>query len=72
MRATIDRIDEGIAVMIPREGDARPFRLPISLLPPGCHEGDLVTVTIERDETATAEAKERVAGLIGRLEKKGR
>lgn len=72
MRATIDRIDEGIAVMIPREGDARPFHLPVSLLPPGCREGDIVTVTIEWDEAATAEAKERVAGLIGKLEKKGR
>jgi len=72
MRATIDRIDEGIAVMIPREGDPRPFHLPVSLLPPGCREGDIITVMIERDEAATAEAKGRVAGLIGRLEKKGR
>ncbi|MCK9630828.1 MAG: DUF3006 domain-containing protein [Methanoregula sp.] len=72
MRATVDQIDEGIAVMVPREGDARPFHLPVSFLPPGCREGDIVTVTIVRDDAATAEAKERVAGFIQRLEQKGR
>lgn len=69
MKATIDRIDEGIAVLISRDDDTLQVRIPARLLPPDCREGDILTVTFERDETATAEAKSRVAGLIRNLKK---
>jgi hypothetical protein len=72
MKAAIDRIEEGIAVLIPRENEALPLHLPVSVLPPGCREGDIVTISVERDEAATDAARERVAGLVRRLEKSGR
>lgn len=67
MKTTIDRIDDGIAVLIPRDDDTLQLRIPASLLPESCREGDIVTVTLERDESATAEARARTAGLIARL-----
>ncbi|MDD1687604.1 DUF3006 domain-containing protein [Methanoregula sp.] len=71
MKATIDRIEEGIAVLILRTDEPLRFHLPVSLLPPECREGDIVTIAVERDTKATAEARDRVAGLIHDLQKKG-
>ena len=69
MKATVDRIDEGIAVLIDREDENRKFSVPASLLPPGCREGDILTVSFELDEKATAEAKKKISGLIQKLRK---
>ena len=67
MKATIDRIEGKTAVLISLDDEAVRFNLPVSLLPPGCREGDILTIGIERDTTGTKEAKERVSGRIERL-----
>ncbi len=67
MKAAIDRIDEGIAVLIDPDDDTCRLRVPVSLLPEGSREGDILTVTFERDEAATAEAKKKIAGLVRKL-----
>jgi hypothetical protein len=67
MKAMIDRIDEGIAVLIPRDDETLRLMLPVSVLPPDCREGDIVTISIGRDDGATREAKDRSASLIDRL-----
>jgi len=70
MKATIDRIEGGIAVLIPRDDEARRFQLPVSALPPDCREGDIVTISIGRDSEATREAKDRAAALVDRLNRR--
>jgi len=67
MRATIDRIEGNLAVLIVMEDESVRFTLPLSLLPAGCREGDIVMIGIERDIEATTAAKERVAGKIENL-----
>ncbi|MFA4862082.1 DUF3006 domain-containing protein [Methanoregula sp.] len=67
MKAAVDRIEETIAVLISCEDESVRLNLPVSLLPPGTSEGDIVSLSIGRDEEATHAAKERVAGLIGKL-----
>jgi hypothetical protein len=67
MKATIDRIEGTIAVLIPQDEKTMQFNLPVSLLPPGCREGDILTIGIERDLAGTAEAKKRVSGRIDTL-----
>jgi hypothetical protein len=42
------------------------------LLPEGCKEGDILNVSIELDPEATSQAKERVAGMMEKLKKKGK
>ena len=64
MKATIDRIEGTIAVLIPQDDEEMRFNLPVALLPPGCQEGDILTIGIERDLTGTAEARNRVSGRI--------
>ncbi len=67
MRVTIDRIEEGVAVLILDNEPCSRFTLPASRLPPGSLEGDLLTLTLERDEEETRAAKDRSASLIATL-----
>jgi hypothetical protein len=71
MKAVIDRVEGEFAVLL--LGDKGEFKLniPISLLPEGCREGDLLNVSIERDVVGTEQAEERVSGLMEKLKKKG-
>jgi hypothetical protein len=70
MKAAIDRIEEGIAVLIPCGDEKKRLNLPVATLPPGSKEGDIVTIGGERDPEATAAAKERSAALVERLKRK--
>lgn len=67
MRATIDRIEGTLAVLISREDESVRVNLPVSLLPPGYREGDIITIRIERDSEATTAVKERVSDRIEKL-----
>ncbi|HET6581461.1 MAG TPA: DUF3006 domain-containing protein [Methanoregula sp.] len=67
MKATIDRIEGATAVLISQNNEAVRINLPVSLLPPGCREGDILMIEIERDTSETEKAKERVSGRIKRL-----
>ncbi len=67
MKAVIDRIGEMFAVLVFPEEENLRLNLPLALLPAGCCEGDILTLSVERDEAATHEAQDRVSGLIGDL-----
>ena len=71
MKAVIDRFEGELAVLL--LGDKGEFRLnfPLSLLPAGCKEGDILNISIERDLAATEQTKERVSGLMEKLKQKG-
>jgi len=71
MRATIDRIEGTLAVLIAEEDESVRFVLPLSLLPAGCREGDIVVIGIERDIEATTAARERISGRIENLKSRG-
>ena len=70
MKAVIDRFEGELAVLL--LGDKGEFRLnfPLSLLPAGCKEGDILNLSIERDLAATEQTKERVTDLMEKLKKK--
>jgi hypothetical protein len=69
LKVSIDRIEEGIAVLVMQEDPRERITVPVVFLPPGCHEGDVLTLMLERDPAATATAKERVSGLMKKLMK---
>jgi hypothetical protein len=69
MKATIDRIEGGIAVLLSLEDETVRVQVPVSVLPGGSREGDILSITLERDDKATAEAKAETASLIGRLKR---
>ena len=70
MKVTIDRVEGTVAVLISLEDESVRVNVPVSLLPPGCREGDILTIRIERDRAATEAAQERVADLIEKLKKR--
>ena len=70
MKVTIDRIEGNVAVLISREDESVRVNVPVSLLPPGCREGDILTIRLERDGAATEAAQERVSGLIEKLKER--
>ena len=70
MDMTIDRIEEGIAILIGREDETVRLKIPAAHLPPGCREGDILRMTLEQDKEAAARARERVSALQDRLRKK--
>jgi hypothetical protein len=71
MRATIDQIGGTLAMLIAEEDESVRFTLPLSLLPAGCREGDIVVIGIERDIEATTAARELVSGRIENLKSRG-
>ena len=70
MKAVVDRVEGELAVLL--LGDKGEFRLnfPLSLLPEGVKEGDVLNISIERDLAATEQTKERVSGLMEKLKQK--
>jgi hypothetical protein len=69
MKATIDRMEGDLAVLVSIEDQEVRIQVPVSVLPGGSREGDILSITLERDDKATAEAKAETASLIGRLKR---
>jgi len=70
MNMTIDRIEGTVAVLISCQDESVRANVPVSLLPPGCRDGDILTIRIERDLPATNAARGRVSALIEKLKNK--
>jgi len=71
-RVSLDRVEEGLAVLLVREDESIRFTLPRSLLPEDAREGDILAVTVRRDVEATEAARQRVAERIARLKSHSR
>lgn len=68
MKAAIDRIDEGVSILLTDDLPPHRITLPAALLPPGSREGDILDLRLGRDEAATDTARARAAGQIRRLQ----
>jgi len=69
IKATVDRIEGEVAVLLLRDDETVKFNLPAVFLA-GIKEGDIVDITITKDIETTREARERVSALIEKLKKK--
>jgi hypothetical protein len=69
MKAAVDRIEGGVAVLIPCDDSGTIIRLPHFLLPEA-GEGDIVDLIITRDEAGTAAAREKSRYLVAKLNNK--
>ena len=70
MKVTIDRFEDGYAVLLIRGEEQVHIDFPEEYLPEGCKEGDILDIEISRDVAGTEEARERVSDLIEKLKKK--
>jgi len=69
IKATLDRIEGEMAVLLFWEDEKVQFNLPAVFLA-GIKEGDIVDITISKDVAGTDEARERVSSLIEKLKRK--
>jgi len=63
MKAVVDRIDGGIAVLILCENDETTIQLPFFLLP-DAREGDLVDILVIHDIVGTTDAREKSINML--------
>jgi hypothetical protein len=70
MKAIIDRLEGELAVLLMGEEGKIRVNFPISLLPEGSKESDVLSIAIERDPQATQQTKERTSSLMEKLKKK--
>lgn len=71
MKAVIDRVEGELAVVLIGEKGEFKLNIPLSLLPEGSRESDILNISIERDSVETQQVKKNVSGLMERLKKKG-
>lgn len=69
MKCSLDRIEEGIAVLIPLDHPLQQVTVPVTLLPGGSREGDILDLALQRDPAATAAARVASAVTIAKLKK---
>lgn len=69
-KVTLDRVEEGTAVLLVRDDETIKINIPLTLLPPESREGDILDIIIVRDIQETEDAKERVLSLLGKLKNK--
>jgi len=71
-KVTLDRIEEGIALLLVRDEEKIRINIPLFLLPEGSKEGDILDIAITRDVRETEDAKERVSSLLEKLKSKNK
>lgn len=66
-KASIDRIENGLAVLILNNKNTDQVIIPMSIMPQGANESDVVAINISRDKEETAIVKRRVSELLKEL-----
>lgn len=69
-KATLDRIENNIAVLLVRPEETVRLNTPLSLLPEGSKEGDILRINITKDEQETKLTKEQVSSMLEKLKNK--
>jgi hypothetical protein len=72
VRAVLDRIEGEMAIILLGEDEMIKIDVPISLMPAGSREGDILDITFRKDEKATEEARESARATIERLKARSR
>lgn len=70
IKVTLDRTENQIAVLLIRPEETTKISIPLSLLPEGSKEGDILNIDIIKDVQETEQAKERVSSLLEKLKNK--
>jgi hypothetical protein len=69
MKAIVDRIEGDLAVLLLEPEEKIQFTVPSQVLP-GIQEGDIVDISVTRDEPATRDAKATSTDLIRKIRDK--
>ena len=67
IKAFVDRIESGLAVILLSDGSGVQFDLPLEYLPPGTEAGDHLMITFQLDPESREETLRSIAELKRRL-----
>ena len=70
LKFTVDRIEEGYAVLLLRNEESTIVNWPLKAIPFSISEGDVLIFKIEKDEEERDAARERVKSLLQKLQEK--
>ena len=70
IKTTLDRIENTIAVLLVRPEETTKIHIPVSLLPEGSKEGDILNINITKEVQEAEQTKERVSSLLEKLKNK--
>jgi hypothetical protein len=70
IKTTLDRIENTIAVLLVRPEETTKINIPVSLLPEGSKEGDILNINITKDVQEAEQTKERVSSLLEKIKNK--
>ncbi len=71
LRAVIDRIEEGLAVLLVGEDEVQ-LDLSLDYLPSGVEEGSVLRIGFEEDRATTLALRKKMQSRIDRLRRRGR
>jgi Protein of unknown function (DUF3006) len=71
IKAFVDRIESGLAVILLSDGSGVQFDLPLKYLPPGTKAGDHLLITFQLDPESREETLRSITELKKRLTKEG-
>ena len=69
IKAFVDRIESGLAVILLSDGSGVQFDLPLEYLPPGTEAGDHLLISFQLDPESREETLRRIDELKRRLTK---
>lgn len=69
IKAFVDRIESGLAVILLSDGSGVQFDLPLKYLPPGIEAGDHLTITFQLDPQSREETLRSITELKKQLTK---
>jgi hypothetical protein len=67
IKVVIDRIEEGVAVIVLYDDDSVRFNLPVKYLPGGARAGDHFEIGFKRDDSGRDSEREKIDDLLGEL-----
>jgi hypothetical protein len=66
-KVEVDRVEDGVAVLVMSDDDTVKLNLPVKYLPKGARDGDHLQVSFKMDEKGRKEQKSRVSDLLKEL-----
>jgi len=67
-KAHLDRVEGGLAIIVPSAGKGDQFEIPLSRLPRGVKAGDHLVISIQFDQESTEASHNRIGELLKDVE----
>lgn len=72
IKVSVDRIEDGLAVLVVWDEHNMQLEWPVSLLPESIREGSVLSISVSQDEQTRSETRDKVSGLLQKLIQKGK